>query len=107
MDVRKVFRNLATGKYMADFDYTRRFAFQAVFYYSPLSYTFCQCSFEHEFLDYIVNNGESNEEVYEKVVQSIIDGYCPHVTKYMPDDWLKLTDVSGLHIAAALGTQGM
>lgn len=106
MDIKTVFRNLVTNRYMTDFDYAgTEFSFQTVFYVeSRFSYCICSCGFEHEYLDYISESGDIDEEVYQKVVQSIIDGKCPHVDQ-VPKEYVRETKIFGIHIAAAVGTE--
>ena len=62
----------------------------------------CVCGFQHEFLDYIEDNGDINKEVFEKIVKCIADGKCPHVNDKIPDEWVKETSVTGLHIAIGI-----
>ena len=42
-------------------------------------YCCCECGFEHECLGYISEMGEINETIFAKIVQSVVDGKCPHV----------------------------
>ena len=104
METKLTFRNLVTNKYMFDFDYNHRFSFQTVFYKSTYSYCCCSCGFDHEYLDYISESGEINEETYGKIVQSIINGKCPHVDSVSVER-LNQTYIDGIHIAAAVGTE--
>lgn len=101
MDVSEVFRGLVTGQYIDGTDYATKFTFQTVFYTSPYTYCCCPCGFQHEFLDYIKENGDINEEVYDQIVQSIVDGKCPHVTDKISLAWVKETSLTGYHIIAA------
>ena len=80
------------------------FAFQTVFHFTSYSYQCCPCAFQHEFFDYIDNDGFLNEEVFEKIAQSICRGKCPHVSEKVSEKLLKETVVSGLNIAIATGT---
>lgn len=105
MDKKSLFRNLVTNKYLPDFDYfTRSFSFQTVFYLSPYSSHCCPCAFEHEYLDYIADSGEIDEDVYEKIVNCITDGKCPHVDAALYN-YVTETKIYGIHIAAAVGTE--
>lgn len=90
---------------MDNFDYRTRFTFQTVFYKTAYTYCCCSCGFQHEFMLYIDDSGAVNEEIFEKIVQNIIDGKCPHVTDKIPAEWLKDTSISGAQIAAAVGTE--
>ena len=105
MELEELFRKLVHDQHMEHFDYRTRFKFQTVFYKTQYSYSCCPCGFENEFIDYIGENGEVNEAIYGKIVQSIMEGKCPHVTDKIPDDWVKQTSLSGLHVAAAAGTE--
>ena len=105
MEVREIFRKLETNQYMPDFDYRTRFTFQTLFYTSPCSYRCCPCAFQNEFLDYIAENGDINEKVYEKIIQSIIAGKCPHVSDTTPEYWQQETRISAVGIAIAVETE--
>ena len=104
MDIRQEFRNLATNKYMQDFNYRKWYGFQTVFYESSYSYVCCPCGFQHEFLDYRDYNGNINEEVIEKVIKNIEAGKCPHVGN-VPKTWVRDTGLTALLIAAGVGTE--
>ena len=105
MDVRKRFRNLVTNIYMPDFDYVNEvFSFQTVFYKTPYSYCCCSCAFDHEFLEYLTDSGEINEALYDKIIQSLVDGVCPHAEK-ASDKYHARTSITGLHVAVALSTR--
>ena len=90
---------------MIDVDYSKqKFSFRTVFHKTAYSYCCCSCGFEHEFLDYISDTGEILEEIYEKIVQCIINGECPHAVYAAKED-ITETRVYGIHIAAAAGTE--
>ena len=94
-----------TNKTIEDFDYMNtKFAFKTVYKVSKYTYRCCPCGFEHEYLDYIGNGGEINEEMYEKIVNSIVVGQCPHVTDVNNEDTPE-TGIYGFAIALALGTE--
>ena len=104
-EVGRVFRNLVTNQYMPNFDYINtEFKFQTVFHRSSYSYCICICGFEHEYLDYISDSGDVDEEIYQKVLESIINGECPHVNK-VPQEFVKETMIYGIHITVAVGTR--
>ena len=104
MDVQKVFRNLVTNQYMPEFDYEgTQFSFRTVFHLSNHAYCVCVCCYEHEYLDYISDHGEIDEEKYNRVLQCIVDGECPHVNQ-VPEEYLEETSISGQHVAEAVGT---
>lgn len=88
---------------MADFSYhTQEFAFQTVFHRSTIDYCCCPCSYEHELVDYISEDGEINEEMYSRVLENIVNGKCPHVDE-VPTEYVTETTVMGIHIAAVVG----
>lgn len=74
-----------------------------MFYKSSYSYRCCACAFTHEYLEYISENGEIYEDLYEQVEQNIINGKCPH-TADVSDEYVVDTSVNAVHIAAAVGT---
>ena len=89
---------------MPNFDYLKTiFSFLTVFRMTKFSYCICRCGYEHEHFEYISSSGEINEAMFEKVLRCILDGKCPH-TDRMPEEYIKETGVSGLHVAAAVGT---
>ena len=99
------FRNLVINVYMEHWDYyRRRFAFNTVFYCGPFSYRCCICSYEFEYLEFISDNGEIHEDIYEKILKCILDGQCPHVEGARADHVVE-TEVYGIHVAAAVGTE--
>ena len=103
--VRAVFKKLVTNQYMADFDYINtQFTFKTVYNVSKYTYRCCPCGFEHEYLDYIGNDGEINKDMYEKVVNSIVAGMCPHVNDVNEEDTAE-TGIYGIAIALVLGTE--
>ena len=105
--MREILRKLATNCNIEDFNYSTRLGFQTV-YYKPKyanSYCFCQCGLENECIGYIADNGTIVEHVFEKIVQSMIDGKCPHVTSNVPKEWIQETRVTAAHIAVAAGTK--
>ena len=103
-DVRTTFRKCVTSQFMPDFDYRTRFSFQTLFYISDYSYRCCPCGFKHEFLDYIAENGEINVNMYEIIIQSIIDGKCPHVSDEVPEYQKIESSVPAVSIAIAVET---
>ena len=105
MDTRTVFRQMVKNKYIEDYDYTNMsFLFQTVFHKLSYRYCCCACAFEHEFMDYISQSGEINEVMYERVVDNIVKGKCPHVDE-VPAEYVRETGVYGIHIAAVVGTE--
>lgn len=98
-------RKLATNCHIENFNYGTRYTFQTVHHKSTYSYCICKCGFENEFVNYIAEDGSIDEDVFEKIVQSMIDGKCPHVTSNVTKDWIRTTGVSAAHIAVAAGTK--
>ena len=105
MNIKEEFRSLVKNEFVPHIDYTNRFfSFRTVFYRCPYSYRCCSCGFEHEYFDYISETGEINEEMYEKIVTSIINGKCPHADN-ISEKYLTVSKVYAVHIAAAVGTE--
>lgn len=89
---------------MPDYNYVRdKISFRTVFYKAAYTYCCCACSFEHEYLDYLSDEGNINEAMYERMVNNVLNGECEHV-KNVPEKYVKETYVFGIHIAAAVGT---
>ena len=105
MDVRDIFRKLTTNKYIPDFDYKNyKLSFQTVFYTCNYKYCCCPCAFDHEWLTYISDEPQIDEELYTKVEANLLAGKCPHVDDVI-SDYVRETTVYGIHIAAAAGTE--
>ena len=103
LDDKTALRNLVTGRYMPDNEYYFKFfSFQTVFNRTSLSYCCCPCSFEHEFLDYISEDGQINEAMFERITENILNGKCPHTDKVAPE-YVTETGIYGMHITAAVG----
>ena len=106
MDLRKEFRNLVTNQYMPGYDYKcKNYSFRTVHYVSHLQniYCMCACAYELEFLDFISDKGDIDEEMYERVVQNLIKGKCPHVDSAR-NEFVNKTCTCAKHIAMAVGT---
>ena len=98
-----ILRKLVTGQFMPQSDrYSRIFGFQTVFHRTNYIYCCCPCAFEHEFLDYLSEDGTINEAVFERILENIINGKCPH-TEGVPTAFIKETSIYGFHITAAVG----
>ena len=101
MDVKDVFRRLASNQFIHDFSYNdTRFPFQTVFYHTPYSYRCCPCAFIHEYVEYISEDGSLDEEQYDQIERSIITGRCPHVAD-VPSKCVRETKVNAIHVAIA------
>lgn len=104
-DIRNVFKNLVTNIFMPEFMYVdMKFSFQTVYHKTPYSYCCCVCAYDHEFMGYLSETGEVNDAIYDKIVQNISDGKCPHVDK-VSAAFVRETNIYGIHIAAAIGTE--
>ena len=105
MDVRDIFRKLTTNKNIPDFDYKNyKLSFQTVFYTCNYKYCCCPCAFDHEWLAYISDEGQIDEELYKKVEANLLAGKCSHVDDVI-SEYVRETTVYGIHIAAAAGTE--
>ena len=72
-------------------------------FHRPLdAYCICTCDYELEYLDFISESGQMNEEIYDRVVQCILNGSCPHAT-IVPQEYVQEASISPLHIVAAVG----
>ena len=104
MDKRNEFRNLATGVYMPRYDYQNTaYSFRTVHYVSPYntSYCRCACALEHELLSYISDDGVIDQEVYDRVVDNIVRGNCPHA-KDVKEKFVSETSITGMHLVLAV-----
>ena len=105
MDIKTTFRNLVTNKYMQNYSYANNtFSFKTLFHQTSYSYCCCACGFEHEYIDYISKSGVINEDMYQNILQCILDGKCPHVDNAPSDTYFREAKVYALHVAAAVGT---
>ena len=58
MEFRERFRRLLSNQYMADFEYYNcTFSFMTVFYKSAYSNCCCSCAYDHEYMDYLHDDG--------------------------------------------------
>lgn len=104
LDTRETLRRLVTNRYIRGIDYgSKQFRFLTVFHQSSYSYCCCACAYEHEYVSYISDEGVINEEIYAKIVESVVNGYCPHVTK-VSREYTRKTGIRALHIAAAVSS---
>ena len=99
------FRNLVTNQFMENIDYAQeKYSFLTVFYTSSSTYCCCSCAHNYEYLEYISDTGEVDENVYENIVKSLANGKCPHADM-VPKYQLVPTSITAMHIAAAVGTE--
>ena len=104
MDIQTELRFLVSCKHKYNLNYEKWYGFKTVFYESSYSYICCPCGFQHEFLDYIENNGNIDENIFAKIVRSIETGRCPH-TDCVPNAWVRDTGLTALLIAAGVGAE--
>ena len=104
LDTSTVLRNLIIGKGMPTFDYLKEeFVFRTVFYRGPFSYCTCQCGIQHEYLEYIADSGEINEDIFNHIVACIDKGQFPHVNN-VDSKFVAEARLTPLHVIAAAGT---
>ena len=99
------FKNLVTNQFMENVDYAQeKYSFLTVFNTSGSTYRCCSCAQDHEYLEYISDTGEVDENVYENIVKCLAKGRCPHGDT-IPEYQLVPTSITAMHIAAAVGTE--
>ena len=102
-DVRAVLINLITKQSMPGFDYNRTtFTFNTVFHQSPFSCCACNCGIALERMEFIDDSGNIIDDVFERMVDCIANGECPHV-KGMPKKYIAKAKLYALHVVAAVG----
>ena len=103
--MKSTFRSLVTGQFDKDLDYMNyELSFQTVFFKSTYAHCCCPCAFQHEYLEYVSNLGEIDEELYERIQQNILCGKCPHVDG-VSEKYIRNTSIYAIHIAAGVGTE--
>ena len=105
------FRSMVTNQFIENVNYLQeKYSFLTVFNKSasiPASgstYCCCRCAHDHEYLEYILETGEVDEKLFKKIVKSLKAGKCDHADT-VSEDQLLTTSITGLHIAAAVGTE--
>ena len=99
------FCNLVSNHFMPNYDYSRSiYPFKTVFYISPHYFCCCDCAYDHEYIDYVSEDGTIDGTKYRKILQSIRVGECPHVDQ-VDDKYTRETSIHGIHVAAAVGTE--
>ena len=108
LDTRETLRRLVNNTPICGFDHSsKEFKFQTLFHQSSYSYCCCPCAYEHEYVTYISDGGEINEEIFEKIVDCILKGYGPHVMTFMLNrryEYVRETRILALYVAIASGT---
>ena len=105
MKTADIFRNLANNQFMQYLDYYgTRFRFKTVWYTTAYSYCLCPCSFDHEYVNFISENGVIDEEMYTKVLECIQNGKCFHVDN-VADKYVTESITNALNIAIVAGTK--
>ena len=85
-----------------DFEYEYlKFSFKTVFHLTPYSYRCCPCSYEFEYLEFLSDDGEINEPMYQNLLQTLSNKKCPHV-EGVDAEFVKKTKCHGVHVVAAL-----
>ena len=103
--MKSTFRSLVTGQFDEELDYINyELSFQTVFFKSTYAHCCCPCAFQHEYLEYVSNLGEIDEELYERIQQNILCGKCPHVDG-VSEKYIRNTSIYAIHIAAGVGTE--
>ena len=88
------------------------FSFETVFYRTSYSYCCCPCAYQHEYFDYLSDKDEIDEQkkrhideaMFERIVQNIADGRCPHADSVKPK-YLASSTVYTKHILAVSGSR--
>ena len=103
MELKEIFETLVRNRKRDDLSeyHSRKFSFDTVFSIYSYSYCCCPCAFEHEFLDYITEDG-INENIFQRIKGNISRGKCEHVNETLPA-YVHQTSVIGNHIAAGYG----
>ena len=105
-NISEIFQKLVSNNYIIPYgqrDYV--FSFRTVFRSSKyFTYCWCPCAYEHENFDYISDTGAINQEMFQKIAESIRTGVCPHV-KTASEEYVTLTNVNGVHVVAAVGSE--
>ena len=108
MDAAETFRYLLANKAIPNKGVSvNNFVFKTVFYKCGPSYCICRCAYDHEFLSYVSENGDVNEEMLDTLTTAIKDGCCQHASKFTKTCYLRKTGINIFHIAAALDFEEM
>ena len=103
MNKAALFQDLVVNDFIPGFDYSsQNFFFETVFYVCGHSYRCCSCAFDHEYINYISDNGDVDAKIFEKITKSIKEGKCQHVDGASRQH-ISTTKINGMHIAAVKG----
>ena len=103
MDTRTLLRKLVTNTCLLNPNRAcRKFSFDTAFHVSHFHYCLCPCAFEYEYLAYLLENGQTDEEIFDRVVRNIVDNGCPHI-KHVPDEYVSESGVLGSYLVAVCG----
>ena len=97
-DKADVFRRLVEGQ---DLQINEEFFFQTLFFKSSYSYRCCPCAFQHEFFQYISDEGELEQQILENIVKYIRNKECDHI-EGVSSEFITETSVSARHVYAAV-----
>ena len=105
-NISEIFQKLVLDNHIIPYgqrDYI--FSFRTVFRISKyFTYCWCPCAYEHENFDDISETGEINQEMFQKISESIRTGACPHFNM-VSEQYVTLTNVGGVHVVAAVGSE--
>ena len=105
-NISEIFQKLVLNNHMipkGQRDYV--FSFRTVFRISEyLTYCWCPCAYEHENFNYISETGDINQQMFEKIAESVKTGTCPHVDM-ASEECVTFTNVGGIHVVAAVGSE--
>ena len=71
---------------------------------SSYHYRCCNFAYEHEYLRYLCDNGNINQEIYVIVETNIARGRCPHVDNCLKMYIAETAIYDGIHITSMMGT---
>ena len=78
------------------------FSFRTLFFKSSYSYRCCACAFQHEFFQYLSDEGKvADHSMYNKTVRNVRNGECYHV-KDTTGEYIQETSVQKHHVYIAV-----
>ena len=80
--------------------------FETAFHINRYSYCCCRCAFEHEYLDYLSDSLDINEEIYQEIVQCVVN---KKVSSCRPRDpeFVRETSILGMYLASACAKEAL